>query len=118
MKERLLPWAAIALAALVYPLAVIAGGLPRFPSPAECVHPPRAGQQLEAVFGRFDRQDAADALLKRVLAAGFSGSQVEPDGCGRLKVDVKGVPNAAVGESLVREAQKAGLPATLENAAP
>jgi hypothetical protein len=108
----------ILVAALVYPLAVIAGGLPHFPSPAECVHPPRAGQQLEAVFGRFDRRDAAEALLKRVLAAGFNGSAVEPDGCGRLKVDVKGVPNVAVGESLVREAQKAGLPATLETATP
>lgn len=116
--RRLLPWAAILVAAFVYPLAVIAGGLPRFPSPAECVHPAVAGEQLEAVFGRFDRRDAASAMLKRVLAAGFSGSQVEPDGCGRLKVDVKGVPNVAVGESLAREAQKAGLRATLETATP
>ena len=118
MRQRLLPWAAIAFAALVYPLAVIAGGLPRFPSHAECIHPAQAGQPIEAVFGRFTRDVAARAALNRVLAAGFKGAQIEPDGCGLLKIDVKGIPNLTVGESLVGEAMQAGLHATLERVVP
>jgi hypothetical protein len=114
MRGRLLPWAAIAFAALVYPLAVIVGGLPRFPSRAECIHRAQNGQPIEAVFGRYSRDVAAGSALNQVLAAGFKGAQIEPDGCGLLKIDVKGVPNLAVGQSLVREAQQVGLHATLE----
>jgi len=34
---------------------------------------------------------------------------VEPDGCGYLKVNVKGVPTLAVGRELAAEAEKVGL---------
>ena len=111
-------WIAIGIAALAYPVVVIAGGLPRFPSRAECIHPAKEGQRLEAVFGRYSRDVAAGSALDRALAAGFKGSQVEPDGCGYLKVDVKGIPSVAVGQSLVHEAQQAGLHATLETVTP
>ena len=117
MKRRWMFYAVLA-AALVYPLAVLAGGSPRFPSRAECIHPVREGGQIEAVFGRFDRQDDADAMLHRVLSSGFVGSLIEPDGCGLLKVDVHGVSSLAVGRDLIAEAAKVGLRATLEEAPP
>ena len=117
MNLRRTPYVVLA-AALAYPLAALAGGFPRFPSRAECIHPARDGGQIEAVFGRFERQDDADAMLSRVLSAGFAGSAIEPDGCGRLKVDVHGVSSLAVGHDLVAEAAKVGLRATLEEAMP
>jgi hypothetical protein len=93
----------------------MSGGSPRFPTRAECIHPAKDGVQLEAVFGRFDLRSDADARLKRVLAAGFKGTKVEPDGCGRLKVDVAGIPSLPVGNDLLAEARKVGLGATLES---
>jgi hypothetical protein len=104
----------VLVAALVYPLAVLSGGLPRFPTRAECVHPAKEGVPLEAVFGRYDHRPDAEARLQNVLAAGFKGTRIEPDGCGRLKVDVQGVPSLAVGSDLLAEADKVGIHATLE----
>jgi hypothetical protein len=63
---------------------------------------------------RFRNPDTAAAALTRVLKLGFKGSVVEPDGCGYLKVDVKGVPTLAVGRELAAEAEKVGLHVTLE----
>ena len=105
----------VLVAALAYPVAVLSGGLPRFPTRAECIHPAKEGVPLEAVFGRFDLRAGAEARLQRVLAAGFKGTTIEPDGCGRLKVDVAGIPNLAVGHDLLKEAAKVGLTATLES---
>jgi len=118
MTTRLLPWAVVVLAALVYPAAVLTGGSPRFPSRTDCVHPATAGRNIEAVFGRFDRGVDAEARLRRVLGVGFKGSRIEADGCGRLKVDVPGVPSVAVGQQLMAEAAKVGIHATLEEATP
>jgi hypothetical protein len=103
---------------LAYPLGVIAGGSPRFPTRSECVHPPKAGQELEAVFGRFPRQAAAEALLARVRRVGFSQSEIEGDGCGLLVVRVRGIPTIAIGRSLVAEARGVGLRPTLQAAPP
>jgi hypothetical protein len=108
----------VLVAALAYPVAVLSGGSPRFPTRAECIHPPKEGVPLEAVFGRYDHRPDAESRLQRVLAAGFKGSKIEPDGCGGLKVDVAGVPNLAVGRDLVAEAQKVGISATLQAAQP
>src|SRR5207248_10097558 len=118
VRKRLLPWTLVAVAALVYLAAVLTGGLPRFPSRAECVHPAKADGNLEAVFGRFDRRTDAERTLRRVLGVGFKGSMIEADGCGRLKVDVHGVPSLAVGHELVAEAAKVGVHATLEQTMP
>jgi hypothetical protein len=109
-----LPWAIVLAAVLVYPLAVVADGGPRFPSRAECVHRASADGALEVVFGRFDNANDASALLKRVLAAGFEGSQIEPDGCGLLKVAVHGIPTLKVGDEVLGEARSVGLEPTLE----
>jgi hypothetical protein len=108
----------VVVAAFAYPVAVLSGGLPRFPTRAECIHPAKEGVPLEAVFGRFDHRPDAEQHLQRVLTLGFKGTQIEPDGCGRLKVDVAGIPTLDVGHDLLAEAQSVGLSATLEAAQP
>ena len=119
MTRSLASWALIFAAALAYPLAVLAPGGARFPNRSECIHPARRdGGNLEAVFGRFAAQTAADTELARVLHLGFEGSQVEPDGCGYLKVAVHGIPTIAVGRGLVAEARRVGQHATLEEVSP
>jgi hypothetical protein len=118
VNRRYLAPLLVLVAALAYPVAVLSGGSPRFPTRAECIHPAKEGVPLEAVFGRFDHRPDAEARLQRVLAAGFKGSKIEPDGCGRLKVDVAGIPSLAVGNDLLAEAQKVGISATLERAVP
>lgn len=115
-RRALVPWAAVMAVALAYPLGVLAGGGPRFPSPAECVRPATADGGLEVVFGRFERAADASAMLARVLGAGFKGSQVEPDGCGRLKVAVHGIPTLEVGRQVVDEARSVGIRARVEKA--
>jgi hypothetical protein len=112
--RRLTPLALVLVAVVAYPLAVVAGGGPRFPSPAECVHPARADGDLEVVFGRFDSPTEAATLLSRVLAVGFKGSQIEPDGCGRFKVAVHGIPTLKVGDEVMAEARSVDLRPTLE----
>jgi hypothetical protein len=104
----------VIVAVVAYPLGVIAGGGPRFPSPAECVHPAVADGDLEVVFGRFDSPTDAATTLSRVLAVGFKGSQVEPDGCGRFKVAVHGIPTLKVGAEVMAEARSVHLDTTLE----
>ena len=118
MNRRVAAPLVVLVAALAYPVAVLSGGSPRFPTRAECIHPAKEGVPLEAIFGRFDHRPDAEAKLQRVLAAGFKGSKIEPDGCGRLKVDVAGIPNLAVGDDLRAEARKVGIEATLEQAVP
>jgi hypothetical protein len=114
MRRRFLPWAILAAAALVYPLAVLATGVPRFPSRAECVHPATTDGSIDAVFGRFSTRAAAESELRRVLALGFKGSEVEGDGCGLLKVVVHGIPTLAAGRAFVQEAEHAGAHVSLE----
>jgi hypothetical protein len=112
MRTR--PLLLVLLAGVAYPLSTLTGGAPRFPTRADCVHPPVAGQPLEAVFGRFERQTPAETLLAQVRQRGFAGSMIEGDGCGLLKVDVQGIPNLRVGQSLVAEARSVGFRPTLE----
>jgi hypothetical protein len=113
-SRHFLPWAIILVAALAYPLAVLVGGGPRFPTTAECVHTAHTDGDLEVVFGRTDSPTEAATLLERVLAVGFKGSQVEPDGCGRWKVAVHGIPTLKVGGEVMAEARSVGLHPTLE----
>ena len=110
--------AVVAICALAYPLVSLAGGLPRFPDRAECIRIAKADGDLEAVFGRFRSQDAADELLARVRKAGFASAAIEPDGCGDLAVALHGITTLQVGRSLVAEAQRVGLRPTIESAAP
>jgi hypothetical protein len=114
VSRRSAPWLVVALIAIGYPVAVLAGGGASFPSRAECVHPATADGNLEVVFGRFDSWAGASDLLQRVLGAGFKGTQVEPDGCGLLKVAVHGIPTLHVGGQVIAEARSVGLQPQLE----
>ena len=116
-RGPLLTWALVLAVALAYPLVVLAwSGLPRFPSRAECVHLAHADGSLEVVFGRFASAADASDRLAFVLRSGFQGSQVEPDGCGLLKVAVHGIPTLKVGAGVVAEGRSVGLRPTLEQA--
>jgi hypothetical protein len=112
------PLALVLVAAIAYPAAVIGSGAPRFPARSECVDPATKDGDIEAVFGRFDTRTDAAAELRKALARGFKGTQIEADGCGRLKVVVHGIRTLAVGRELMAEIRSVGLDATLEYAAP
>jgi hypothetical protein len=99
---------------LAYPLVTIAGGAPRFPTREECIHPPVDGQQVDVVFGRFDSPQAAAGVRDEVISVGFVGTGVLPDGCGRWKVVLDGVPSIDVGREIQDEAQTVDLHPTLE----
>jgi len=113
---RSLPLLLVVIAALAYPLAVVGGGAPRFPSRSECSDTASRDADIEAVFGRVDRQSDAAALQRRVLHLGFKGAEIERDGCGHLKVLVHGITTLAVGRELAAEAQRVGLHVSLEYA--
>jgi len=108
------PAVLVVVAALVYPLAVVAGGAPRFPSRSDCVHTARADGDLEVVFGYFDSEADAKPLLDKVLAVGFKGSQLELNACGQVKVAVHGITTLEVGDQVMAEARSVGLRPTLE----
>jgi hypothetical protein len=112
--RALTPWVVLLVAAVSYPVAILASGSPRFPTRSECVHLAKADGDLEVVFGRSSSPVDASALLERVLHVGFQGSQVEPDGCGLFKVAVHGIPTLKVGNEVVAEAHSVGLRATVE----
>jgi hypothetical protein len=118
MKGRAVPWLLIGAVTLLYPLGVLAGGAPRFPSRHDCVHPAKSDVNVEAVFGRFSTTAAADAVRRRAAHSGFKNLQLEADGCGLFKVTLRGIPSLAVGRDFLAEAEKVGFHPTLEQAAP
>jgi hypothetical protein len=118
VRNRLIPWAILLVSALAYPLALTAANGPRFPSPAECIHPARSEGKIQAVFGRFSSYAHAAPVLKHALALGFKGTQIESDGCGFLKVVVHGIPTLQVGRDFVAEARGEGFNPRLEQEGP
>jgi hypothetical protein len=113
------PVAAAAIAALAvfaYPVAAIARGLPRFPSPHECMRQPAAGQPASVVFGRFETLAGAQQMLAHVSAVGFQNVDIDPDGCGRLVVWLPNVDSVATAAAVVAEARTAHLAAHVEAA--
>ena len=113
--RRLAPWLIVAVAALAYPLAVLAfSGTPEFPSRGDCVVSVTGEGELEVVFGYRDSEREALELRDEVLAVGFSGTEIERDGCGRVRVSVDDVPTREVGEEVIRQARTVGLKPTLE----
>lgn len=113
-RWRRAPALLLTAAALPYPLVALAGGPPRFPSPADCARPAAAGKPIEAVFGVFASERRAAPTLARVLRAGFQGTEARRDECGRVEVVLRGIPSLAVGRALAREARSAGLRVRLE----
>jgi hypothetical protein len=112
--RRVAPWIVLIVVVLLYPLAVLAGGAPHFPSRHDCVRPATTDEKLEAVFGRFGTVAAADSVRARAARAGFQNLKVEPDGCGLFKVTLHGIPRLQVGRDFVREAESVGFRPTLE----
>ena len=118
MSRRFVTWAVVLAVGIGYPVGALSGGIPHFPKRTDCVDPATKDGELEAVFGRFDRRTDAAARLELVLGRGFKGSEIEGDGCGRIKVVLHGIPSLAVGRDLASEARSEGLDVTLEYAAP
>jgi hypothetical protein len=115
MRSRLLLVAALVGVPLVlYPLVTVAGGSPRFPTRAECARPAVEGQPVQVVWGRFEDPGEARELRDSVVAVGFIGTEVVPDGCGLLKVSLDGVPSLEVAREIVAEAETVDLYPTLE----
>jgi hypothetical protein len=115
MTARAWVAAAIVLLPLLgYPLFTLAGGAPRFPTREECIHSPVAGQPVDVVFERFDDPDKAAAFRERVLAVGFSGTEMLADGCGRWKVVLQSVPTIEIAREVQAEAATVDLSPKLE----
>lgn len=113
--RRVAPWLIVAVAALGYPLAVLAfAGAPDFPSRADCVLPPTGEGDYQVVFGYRESEYAASQLRDRALAVGFQGAEIARNSCGRVRVFVNDVPSREVGEEVIREARTVGLEPTLE----
>jgi len=98
---------------LAYPLVQLAGGA-RFPSRSDCVPAAVEGEPANVVFGRFDDPATADRSLVQVLAVGFKGTRVLPDGCGRWRIALLNVPSVEIARQIQGEAAKVGLHPTLE----
>lgn len=112
---RLVPWLVIAVAALGYPLAVLAfSGGPAFPSRTDCILAPTGEGEYQVVFGYRDSELEALELRDRALAVGFQGTEIARDGCGRVRVAVDDIPSREVGEEVIREARTVDLDPTLE----
>ena len=114
--RRLAPWALVLALALVYPLAVLAGGAPRFPSRDECVRPAVEDGDIEAVFGYFDSVQEATVVRDRALAVGFQGTEVQANACGRVQVAVGGITTLEVGRAFAEQARSVGFEVTLVQA--
>ncbi len=66
------------------------------------------------VYGRFDDPASATEERDRVVSLGFTGTEVLPDGCGRWKVVLRGVPTLEIASEVQREAGTVDLHPTLE----
>jgi hypothetical protein len=112
--RHLAPWLLLIAVVLLYPVAVLAGGAPRFPSRHDCIRPATTDENLEAVFGRFGTVAAAESVRARAARVGFQNLKLEPDGCGLFKVTLHGIPSLRVGRDFVHEAERAGFRPMLE----
>lgn len=122
MWRSRLTWTIVAVAALAYPGSAIVGysgqtlpgGLPRFPSAADCVVPTVPGQGVRLVVGYADSYSQAQILRARARAAGLGNTEVGRDGCGRLRVFVDDLSSIAASRPLFAEATTAELEPTVE----
>jgi hypothetical protein len=114
--RRIVPWVVVVAVGIAYPLVAVAGGTPLFPSRGDCVRPAAGDGDIDAVFGYFDSEREAVALRDRALEVGFFGTEIEWNGCGRVRVAVGGIPTLDVGRELAEEAHTVGLDITLEQA--
>ena len=71
MSRRLLVWIVLVASTLGYPLVVLGGGAPRFPSRADCVHPATSEGNVEAAC-------FADELMLEILDSGADPAKSDP----------------------------------------
>ena len=114
--RHVVPWVAVAALVLAYPVVMLATGDPDFPSRDECVRPATEDGDIDAVFGYFDDELAAASVRDRALEVGFVGTELEWNGCGRVRVAVGGIPTLEVGHEFVEQARGVGFEVTLEQA--
>jgi hypothetical protein len=115
LRSRMLSLAVLAAGAFAYPVAVLAGGPPHFPSQRDCIVPATHDGSILLVFGRFDSVAGAETLLDRIRKLGYVHAEVMPDGgCELVKVAVRGYPTLAGAQNAVDEAARVGLHPTLE----
>ncbi len=116
MTARFAAALAIVLVPLLgYPLVTLAGDAPRFPTEQECGRPATADDaNLDVVYGRLASRQDAEALLEKVLGIGFTGAELELDGCGRWKVFYDPIDSLDQGNGLVDQARDAGFDARVE----
>ena len=110
-------WLAVAIVTvplLAYVATALADGAPRFPTRAECIRAAVEGEPVDLVYGRFDTIPAAEELRDRVIAVGFTGTELLADGCGRWKVVLESVPSIDVAAEIQEEAASVDLEPTLE----
>lgn len=113
---RTAAWLAVIAVVLAYPVVTLVDGGPRFPTRDECVRPAMTDGEIDAVFGYFETEQEARGMRDRALEAGFVGTEVARNGCGRARVAVGGIPTLEVGRQLAEEARGVGLDVTLEQA--
>lgn len=100
---------------LGYPLATLAGGSPRFPTRDECGRLATADDpSFDVVYGRLGSREGAQTLLDQVSAIGFTGAELELDGCGQWKVFYDSIDSLEQGESLAEQVRAAGFDARVE----
>ena len=116
MTVRVAAAVAIVLVPLIgYPLVTLAGGSPSFPSEEECGRPATADDSsLDVVYGRLESREDARALLEQVLGIGFTGAEMELDGCGRWKVFYDPIESFDQGQALVEQVRDAEFDARVE----
>jgi hypothetical protein len=115
VRSRALSLAVLAVGAFAYPVTVLAGGSPHFPSWRDCLVPATRDGSIVLVFGRFDSVASAETLLQRIEKLGYVHAEVMPDGgCEQVKVAVPGYPTLAGAQNAVDEAARVGLHPTLE----
>jgi hypothetical protein len=114
LNSRRLAVGLVVLVAVAYPVAALAGGLPRFASRSDCSPPATHDGSITLVLGTFRSGQPATAMLEQVKKLGYIQARVLADACGNVKVAVTGYPTLAGAENAVAEAHRAGLRPALE----
>lgn len=115
-------WAVVLIGALSHPGSMLVGysgsglpgGLPHFPSAADCVSEPVPGEKVRVVVGYAESYPDAHVLQTRAAAVGLADAEVARDGCGRLRVFVDDLETASARAAAIANARSANLEPTLE----
>lgn len=79
-----------------------------------CGERPVDGQPVDVVFGRTDSWRRGMALQQQVEKVGFTGTHLELDGCGRLKLVLASLPSLEVAREIQAEARTVDLSVSIE----